>query len=105
MTSNSNPNKLTVAMITMNEERAVAKVIHDIRQAAPEAEILVVDSSKDATPKIAEDLGARVIRQFPPCGYGPAMELALRRPAARSWSPSIATIPIPPRTSPGSPGW
>ncbi len=42
------------------------------------AEILVVDSSKDATPQIAESLGARVIRQFPPCGYGPAMDCALR---------------------------
>ncbi len=78
MTSDSRPKGLTVAMITMNEEKAVEKVIHDIRRAAPQAEILIVDSSKDATPKIAEGLGARVIRQFPPCGYGPAMELALR---------------------------
>jgi len=69
---------LTVAMITMNEEKAVSQVIQDIRRVAPEAEILLVDSSKDATPRIAETLGARVIRQFPPKGYGPAMDLALR---------------------------
>ena len=39
--------KLTVAMITMNEEGAVAKVVGDIRSVAPDAEILLVDSSRD----------------------------------------------------------
>jgi len=70
--------KITVAMITMNEEAAIAKVIDDIKKYVPDAEILIVDSSKDQTPQIAEKLGARVIRQFPPRGYGPAMDLALR---------------------------
>jgi glycosyltransferase involved in cell wall biosynthesis len=70
--------KLTVAMITMNEERAIGKVVADIRRVAPEAEILVVDSSKDRTPEIAAELGCRVVRQFPPKGYGPAMDCALR---------------------------
>jgi glycosyltransferase involved in cell wall biosynthesis len=72
------PESLTVAMITMNEEGAIGKVIDDIRAVVPRAEILVVDSSKDRTPDIAAEKGARVIRQFPPKGYGPAMELALR---------------------------
>lgn len=74
-------NQITVAMITMNEEKAVAKVIGDIQSALPEAEILVVDSSSDRTPEIARSLGARVIRQFPPRGYGPAMDTALRSSA------------------------
>ena len=74
---------LTVAMITMNEEGAVAKVIDDIRAQAPDAEILLVDSSKDDTPRIAEEKGARVIRQFPPQGYGPAMDCALRSARGR----------------------
>ena len=39
---------ITVAMITMNEEGAIGKVVADIRRVAPEAEILVVDSSKAA---------------------------------------------------------
>ena len=69
---------ITVSMISMNEEKAVGQVIEDIRRHAPEAEILLVDSSKDRTPEIAESMGARVIRQFPPKGYGPAMEMALR---------------------------
>lgn len=70
--------KLTVSMITMNEERAVAKVIHDIRRVAPDAEILLVDSSRDRTAEVAQELGARVIKQFPPQGYGPAMDRAVR---------------------------
>ncbi len=70
--------KLTVAMITMNEEGAVAKVIRDIQHVAPDAEVLLVDSSKDRTAEIAQELGARVIKQFPPQGYGPAMDRAVR---------------------------
>ena len=70
--------KVTVSMISMNEEKAVAKVVEEIRRQAPEAEILLVDSSKDRTPEIARSLGVNVIRQFPPQGYGPAMERALR---------------------------
>ena len=70
--------KLTVSMITMNEEGAVAKVIRDIQRIAPDAEILLVDSSKDRTAEIAEELGCRVIKQFPPQGYGPAMDRAVR---------------------------
>ncbi len=69
---------ISVVMISMNEEKAVGQVIADIRSNAPAAEIVVVDSSKDRTPEIAEQAGARVIRQFPPQGYGKAMEIALR---------------------------
>jgi len=65
-------------MISMNEEKAVAKVVEEIRRHAPQAEILLVDSSKDRTPEIAQAMGVNVIRQFPPQGYGPAMERALR---------------------------
>jgi glycosyltransferase involved in cell wall biosynthesis len=75
--------KITVAMITLNEERAVEKVIRDIRSATAggDCEILVVDSSKDRTPEIAAALGARVVRQFPPKGYGLAMIRALKEAA------------------------
>jgi glycosyltransferase involved in cell wall biosynthesis len=70
--------KLTVSMITMNEERAVTKVVADIRRVAPDAEILIVDSSADRTAEIAETMGCKVIKQFPPQGYGPAMDRAVR---------------------------
>lgn len=70
---------ISVAMITMNEENAVAQVIADIRASLSgrEHEIVIVDSSRDATPDIAAKLGARVIRQFPPQGYGRAMARVL----------------------------
>jgi glycosyltransferase involved in cell wall biosynthesis len=73
-----NRENLTVAMITRNEERAIGKVLLDVHRAVPDAEVLVVDSSTDATAETAERLGARVIKQFPPRGYGPAMDTALR---------------------------
>ncbi|HLK19431.1 MAG TPA: glycosyltransferase family 2 protein, partial [Bryobacteraceae bacterium] len=71
---------ISVAMITMNEEKAVASVIADIRTALEdrEHEIVIVDSSRDRTAEIAEQLGARVVRQFPPQGYGNAMARVLR---------------------------
>ena len=70
---------ITVAMITLNEEKAVGKVIAEIQAATAglDVEILVVDSSEDRTPEIAAAAGARVVRQFPPQGYGRAMGRAL----------------------------
>jgi glycosyltransferase involved in cell wall biosynthesis len=73
-----NKANLTVAMITRNEEKAIAKVIADIRRVVPDADVLVVDSSTDRTAEIATELGVRVIKQYPPQGYGPAMDRALR---------------------------
>jgi len=71
---------ISVAMISMNEEKAVGAVISDIRSAlaGQDHEIVIVDSSRDATPDIAERLGARVIRQYPPQGYGRAMARVLK---------------------------
>lgn len=71
---------VSVVMITKDEERSAAKVVGDIRGVLPDAEVLVVDSSTDATAEIAQRSGARVIRQFPPKGYGPAMLVALLTP-------------------------
>jgi len=71
---------ISVAMISMNEEKAVARVIGDIRAAlgTRDYEIVIVDSSRDQTAEIAEKLGARVIRQVPPRGYGRAMGRVLK---------------------------
>ena len=77
MTTQAHP-EITVAMITRDEEAAVGVTIDEIRAVVPSAEILIVDSSKDRTAAIAESKGARVIRQFPAQGYGPAMTKALR---------------------------
>lgn len=69
---------ISVTMISKNEEEAVGSVIDEIKNVVPEAEILIVDSSTDRTAEIAESKGAKVIKQFPPKGYGEAMELALK---------------------------
>lgn len=73
--------RVAVAMISMNEEEAVGTVIESIRRQAPDASIVIVDSSTDRTAEIAESLGARVVRQLPPRGYGPAMMRVLEEAA------------------------
>ncbi len=75
---------LTVGMLTLNEESAVEKMIDEIRQFAPDAKILLVDSSSDQTPLLAEAKGARVIRQLPARGHGPAMERLMYEAAKES---------------------
>jgi glycosyltransferase involved in cell wall biosynthesis len=72
---------LSVVMITLNEEGSIKSVVQNIRSAVAPAEILIVDSSSDKTPELAEKLGCRVIRQFPAQGYGPALALALQEAA------------------------
>jgi len=69
---------LSVVMVTLDEEGAIGKVVTDLKKTVPQAEIVVVDSSSDQTAAIAERLGCRVIRQFPPQGYGQALGTALR---------------------------
>jgi len=69
---------ISVVMVTLNEEAAIAKVVADIRTVVPGAEVVVVDSSGDATAEIAAAAGCRVIRQVPPRGYGPALAEGLR---------------------------
>jgi glycosyltransferase involved in cell wall biosynthesis len=70
--------RVSVVMLTLNEEGAIAKVVNDVRAELPEAEIVVVDSSSDRTPEIAKELGCVLVRQFPPAGYGLAMDAAFK---------------------------
>lgn len=64
------PFSLSIVTITLNEEGAIEKVIGNLRSVVGDAEIVIVDSSTDKTPLIAESLGCKVIRQLPPKGYG-----------------------------------
>lgn len=80
MTEQPGFDDVSVVMISRDEETAVAGVLEGIGRHLPGAEVLLVDSSADRTPEIAQRHGARVIRQFPPRGYGPAMERALLEP-------------------------
>ncbi len=68
------PLSLTIGMLTLNEETSIERMIDEIRQYAPDAKLLIIDSSSDRTPELAIAKGARVIRQLPPRGHGPAME-------------------------------
>jgi len=55
--------KYSIIIATLNEEKGIAKVINSIPlEIKKEAEIIVPDVSTDSTPRIAEKLGARVIR-------------------------------------------
>ena len=65
-------------MPSFNEEGAIGDMIQSVQKytAAFDTEIVVVDSSKDKTPEIAESLGARVIRQEPR-GHGIALRTAI----------------------------
>ena len=70
--------KFCVIMITMNEEEPIRLQIEEIRSKTyANIPIIIIDSSIDNTPKIAESMGVRVIRQFPPKGYGKAMKIGL----------------------------
>lgn len=68
---------LTIGMLTLNETESVERMIDDIKAAAPDAQLLLVDSSSDETPELAKKKGARVIRQLPPRGHGPAMQVLM----------------------------
>lgn len=78
------PLSLTVGMLTLNETESVERMIDDIRAVAPDAKLLLVDSSSDATPELARAKGARVVRQLPPRGHGPAMERLMYEAASES---------------------
>ena len=66
-------------MISMNEEKAVHEVLSSLTTSFPSAEIVIVDSSTDNTQNIIESFtDVKLIRQYPPIGYGPAMNLALK---------------------------
>lgn len=75
---------LTIGMLTLNEEQSVERMIDEIRQHAPDAGILLIDSSSDATPDLAKAKGADVVRQLPARGHGPAMEQLMYRAADRT---------------------
>jgi glycosyltransferase involved in cell wall biosynthesis len=71
--------KVSVVMPTFNEEKALPLVVADIRKYTSnwDTEILIVDSSSDSTPKIAKELGIKVISQ-PPKGHGIALRTCIK---------------------------
>ena len=78
---------VAVAIITRNEEKAIAKVIGDVQGALPGAKVYVVDDSTDRTKEVAASLGA-FVSDGPRKGFGPAFHQALLTPA----EPIIVTV-------------
>jgi glycosyltransferase involved in cell wall biosynthesis len=64
--------KISVIVPTLDEEEAIGQVLMDVPRNMVD-ELIVVDGSTDATPKIAESLGAKIVTE---CrrGYGRALQ-------------------------------
>jgi hypothetical protein len=69
---------LTVLIAARDEETRIGRTVEALRRTFPDAEILVADDgSRDSTPAMAEQAGARVVR-LPRLGKGQALTLAER---------------------------
>lgn len=70
---------LSIVIPAKNEQHGLASILPAIKKLYPEAEILVVDDgSTDATPEVAEALGAQVLRQPYSKGNGAAVKAGAR---------------------------
>ena len=89
--------KISVAIITFNEESNIRRAIDSVRTFADE--ILVVDShSQDDTASISRKMGARVIeRDFP--GYIEQKNLLLTNAITITYSLSTEMRPSPPNSA------
>jgi glycosyltransferase involved in cell wall biosynthesis len=68
--------RISVIVPTLNEEKAIGKVIEGIRSNVPDCEVIVVDSSDDGTFQEALRSGAVAIME-PKLGYGHAIRRGL----------------------------
>ncbi len=74
------PFTVTVVIPAYNEAHGIAAVVARVREALPEAEIMVVDdASADATAARAAEAGARVERHPANRGNGAAVKTGIRR--------------------------
>jgi glycosyltransferase involved in cell wall biosynthesis len=71
--------KVSIIIPAFNEERAIGKIIEDLKNLPEQFEILVIDDgSKDKTALIAESFNIRVIRHPVNKGYGAALKTGIR---------------------------
>jgi len=68
--------KISIIVPTLNEERALGKVVEKIRRSVPDGEVIVIDSSDDNTFEEALRNGAVAIKE-PRLGYGHAIRRGL----------------------------
>jgi glycosyltransferase involved in cell wall biosynthesis len=69
--------RVSLIVPTLNEEKAIDRVLSGIPEDVVH-EVIVVDSSIDATAKIAESLGAKVVFEFRK-GYGQALQSGVEK--------------------------
>jgi glycosyltransferase involved in cell wall biosynthesis len=69
--------KVSLVIPTLDEEEVIGRVLSDIPNDVVD-EIIVVDSSGDATAKIASDFGARVFSEWRK-GYGRALQSGIEK--------------------------
>lgn len=71
---------LSIILPARNEAPALARLLPQLRARYPEAEILLIDDgSTDATPRIAQEQGARVISHPVSLGNGAAIKTGARQ--------------------------
>jgi glycosyltransferase involved in cell wall biosynthesis len=69
--------KVSIIIPTLNEEKAIGKVLAEMPKDSID-EVIVVDSSSDATAKVAQGLGASIASEKR-IGYGRALQTGLER--------------------------
>lgn len=73
------PKSVSIVIPAKNESAAIGEVVGILRSEYPDAEIIVVDDgSTDATARIAEDAGARVIQHPESLGNGASVKTGAR---------------------------
>jgi glycosyltransferase involved in cell wall biosynthesis len=78
--------RVLVVIPAYNEEGAIAGVIRNLREAAPEFDRVVVnDGSTDGTGRIVAELGERQLELVCNLGYGPALQTGLQFALARGY--------------------
>src|SRR5690242_1482504 len=71
--------KLTIVIPAYNEEEVIGQVVTRVKNAKPNCEVIVVDDgSRDCTPVVAEQAGARVVRHPYNKGNGAAVKTGIR---------------------------
>jgi len=79
MSEDSSAVELSIVIPAKNEAAAIGDVVTNARSAYPDAQIIVVDDgSNDATPQVAEESGATVIRHPDSLGNGAAVKSGAR---------------------------
>ena len=73
------PSDVLIAIPAYNEERTIEAVLHAVRSAAPQFDVLVVDDgSSDATEAILRRLGVTTAAHLCNLGYGRAVQTAIK---------------------------